>query len=212
MSSAAINSISDKLLIGLTGGIGSGKTSVANGFAERGASVIDTDVISRDLTASGGAAITAIRLAFGDTMITSQGAMDRAKMRALVFSDVNQKARLEAILHPMIYNEVVRQTNSATGLYMVYVVPLLVETGRWNLSNLDRILVVDCDEELQIQRVMQRDGLSEQMVKAIMAQQATRTQRLAVATDIIQNQSTVDALMPEIDRLHRLYCELSSVN
>lgn len=204
--------MSSKLLIGLTGGIGSGKTSVANGFAERGASVIDTDVISRDLTASGGAAIATIRLAFGDTMITAQGAMDRAKMRALIFSDANQKARLEAILHPMIYNEVVRQTTNATGLYMVYVIPLLVETGRWNRTNLNRILVVECEEELQVQRVMQRDGLSEQMVKSIMAQQATRAQRLAVATDIIQNQTTVDALMPEIDRLHQLYYQLSSVN
>jgi len=204
--------VSSKLLIGLTGGIGSGKTSVANGFAERGASVIDTDVISRDLTASGGAAIATIRLAFGDTMITAQGAMDRAKMRALIFSDANQKARLEAILHPMIYNEVVRQTTNATGLYMVYVIPLLVETGRWNRTNLNRILVVECEEELQVQRVMQRDGLSEQMVKSIMAQQATRAQRLAVATDIIQNQTTVDALMPEIDRLHQLYYQLSSVN
>ena len=200
--------MSSKLLIGLTGGIGSGKTSVANGFAERGASVIDTDVIARDLTASGGAAISAIQSVFGDTMITAQGAMDRTKMRSLIFSDINQKARLEAILHPMIYSEVVRQTTKATGLYMVYVVPLLVETGRWNLLNLNRILVVDCDEELQVQRVMQRDKLSEQMVKTIMAQQATRNQRLAVATDVIQNQTTVDALTPEIERLHQWYCQL----
>lgn len=201
--------MSSKLLIGLTGGIGSGKTSVANGFAELGASVIDTDVISRELTASGGAAISAIRSAFGDTMITAQGAMDREKMRELVFSDASQKARLEAILHPAIYTELLHRTKNVSGLYMIYVIPLLVETGRWNQSNLDRILVVDCEEELQIQRVMQRDELSEQMVKAIIAQQATRAQRLAVATDVIQNKTTVAALMPEIDRLHQLYCQLS---
>jgi dephospho-CoA kinase len=204
--------VSSKLLIGLTGGIGSGKTSVANEFAERGASVIDTDIISRDLTAPGGNAIAAIRLAFGDPMITAQGAMDRAKMRGLIFSDARQKARLEAILHPMIYNEVTRQTNNATGPYMVYVIPLLVETGRWNRSNLDRILVVDCEEELQVQRVMLRDGLSENLINSIMTQQATRTQRLAVATDVIQNKTTIAALMPEIDRLHQLYGHLSSVN
>ncbi|PRC91398.1 dephospho-CoA kinase [Solimicrobium silvestre] len=203
------NIATGKFLIGLTGGIGSGKTSVANGFAERGASVIDTDAIAHSLTAPGGTAITAIQAAFGNDIISPQGAMDRAKMRALVFSDVRQKLRLEAILHPMIRAEVARQTKLATGPYIIYVVPLLVEKGHWKLA---RILVVDCDEELQMQRVMQRDGLSEQVVKAIMAQQATRTQRLAVATDVIQNQGAFEALIPEIDRLHQLYCQLSSAN
>jgi len=201
----------NKLLIGLTGGIGSGKTRVADAFAERGASVIDTDVISRELTASNGAAIAAIRFAFGDEMITEQGAMDRVKMRALVFSDVTQKTRLESILHPMIYAEAARRTKHLTGLYVIYVVPLLMETGRWQ-SQLARTLVVDCDEKLQVQRVMQRDGLSEQVVQAIMAQQATRAERLAVATDVIRNQTTIDALMPEIDRLHHLYCQLAWEN
>lgn len=201
----------NKLLIGLTGGIGSGKTSVANGFAERGASVIDTDQISLALTAPNGAAIEAIRRAFGDHIITPQGAMDRAKMRALIFSDVDQKSRLESILHPMIFAEALRQTDHAQGLYIIYVVPLLVETGRWNQwGKLARILVVDCDETLQIQRVVQRDRLSEQQVKAIMEQQATRAQRRAMATDIIENQSTIEALTPEIDRLHQLYCKLAS--
>lgn len=201
----------NKLLIGLTGGIGSGKSSVANGFAERGASIIDTDVISLALTSPNGAAIAAIRQAFGDPMITPQGAMDREKMRALVFSDSHQKSRLESILHPMIFDEAIRQTNEASGLYIIYVVPLLVETGRWNQwGKLARILVVDSDEQLQIQRVVQRDGLSEQQVKAIIGQQATRAQRLAIATDVIKNQTTIEALTPEIDRLHRLYCNLSS--
>jgi len=200
-----------KLLIGLTGGIGSGKTRVADAFAERGATVIDTDVISRELTDSDGAAVAAVRLAFGDEMINAQGAMDRVKMRAFAFSDAVQKTRLESILHPLIYDEAMRQTMNATGLYVMCVVPLLVETGRWQ-SKLARTLVVDCDEELQVQRVMQRDGLSEQLVKAIMAQQVTRAERLAVATDVLQNQTTVQALTPEIDRLHRLYCQIASEN
>lgn len=202
------NLITNKPLIGLTGGIGSGKTLVANGFADRGASVIDTDAISHSLTAPNGAAIAEIRTTFGEEMINAQGAMDRTKMRNLIFSDAVQKYRLESILHPMIRSEIARQTNTATGTYIIYVVPLLVETGNWNLS---RILVVDCDEELQIKRVMQRDGLTESTVRAIMKQQATRAQRLSIATDIIQNQTTFEALIPEIDRLHQLYSQLSPV-
>jgi dephospho-CoA kinase len=198
-----------KLLVGLTGGIGSGKTSVANLFAERGASVIDTDVISHSLTSPGGAAIPAIQAAFGPQMITQEGAMDRVKMRELIFADASQKVRLEAILHPMIRAEIAQQTSKATGVYIMFVVPLLVETGHWNLP---RILVVDCDEALQIQRVMQRDGLSEQFIKNIIAQQATREQRLAVATDVLHNQGTIEALIPEVDRLHRLYCQLRGGN
>jgi dephospho-CoA kinase len=211
VSEAVKDVTSTKLIIGLTGGIGSGKTSVANAFAELGASVIDTDVIARDITAPNGEAIPAIRLAFGDDMITPQGAMDRAKMRALVFSDDEanqkaQKAQLEAILHPMIYAEAVRQANNATGMYVVCVVPLLVESKRLSQWNFARILVVDCDEELQIQRVMFRDGFSEQLVKSIMEKQATRAERLAVASDIIRNQTSIEALRPEIDRLHQMYC------
>ncbi len=201
--------VSNKLRIGLTGGIGSGKTSVADAFAARGASIIDTDAISHQLTASGGAAIPAIRSAFGEDMITPQDAMDREKMRQLIFTDAKKKSQLEAILHPMIRTLATQLTNKATGPYIIYVVPLLVETGHWEFS---RILVVDCDEKMQIQRVMQRDGLSEQLVLTILAQQATRKQRLEVATDVIQNQSTLTALVPEIDRLHHLYCQLSSPN
>lgn len=202
--------ISDRLVVGLTGGIGSGKTIVADGLAKRGASIVDTDVIARELTAMNGAAIDAIRFAFGDDMIAANGAMDRAKMRALIFSDVKKKAQLESILHPMIYAEVARQVSSATGLYVVVVIPLLVETGRWSLSNLDRILVVDCDEEIQIQRVMKRDGYSAELVKTIMAQQASRAQRLAMATEIIGNQTNIEALNAEIDRLHQTYCRLAN--
>ncbi|MCD6026258.1 MAG: dephospho-CoA kinase [Solimicrobium sp.] len=201
---------SGQLIVGLTGGIGSGKTSIANAFAIRGADVIDTDIIARNLTTADGAAIAAIRSAFGDNMITQEGALDRGKMRALVFSDVDQKRRLESILHPMIRTEVARQIGNATGLYIIYVVPLLVETGLYDQQLLTRILVVDCDEELQIQRVAQRDGISEQLIKAIMAEQASREERRAIATDIICNQTTIEAIIPEIDRLHRLYCGLTT--
>jgi dephospho-CoA kinase len=198
-----------KLLVGLTGGIGSGKTWVANAFAERGASVIDADAISRTLTAAGGAAIAPIQAAFGSQMITPEGALDRTKMRELIFSDVHNKEKLEAILHPLIRAEVAQQTRLAAGPYIIYVVPLLVETGVRDRLQLARILVVDCDEALQVQRVMERDGLPEQTVKNIIAHQATRAERLAIATDVIHNQTTLEAIAPEIDRLHRLYCELA---
>jgi dephospho-CoA kinase len=202
------NKTPDKLLIGLTGGIGSGKTSVANAFAERGASIIDTDAIAHQLTAPGGNAIAAIEAHFGKNMII-QGAMDRPKMRELIFSDANQKLQLESILHPLIRAEVARQTFAATGTYIIYVVPLLVETGHWKFS---RILVIDCAEEQQIQRVMQRDGLSKNLIQSIINQQATRTQRLAIATDVLQNQGAFETLIPEIDRLHKIYSELSASN
>jgi dephospho-CoA kinase len=205
----ATHLITNKLLVGLTGGIGSGKTSVANGFAQLGATVIDADAIAHSLTIPGGAAIPAIQSAFGNDMIAADGAMDRAKMRSLIFSDTAQKQRLESIIHPLIRAEVARQTSTATGLYIMYVVPLLVETGHWKLS---RILVVDCAESLQLERVIQRDGLAESLVSAIMKQQATRAQRLAVATEVIQNEGTFEALIPEIERLHNLYVELSLSN
>ena len=200
---------SNKFIVGLTGGIGSGKTSVANAFAARGATIIDTDAIAHQLTAPGGTANSAIAANFGETMLTQQGAMDRVKMRSLIFSDATKKALLESILHPMIRAEVAKQTDLATGPYVIYVVPLLVESSHWKFP---RVLVIDCDEDKQIQRVMQRDGLAEDLIRSIVAQQATRQQRLAIATDVLQNQGAFETLIPEIDRLHRLYCELSSSN
>ena len=198
-----------KLLVGLTGGIGSGKSRVAQGFEALGAFVIDADVISHQLTAAGGAAIESIQHAFGTDMITVDGALDRAKMRTLIFSDGEQKKRLEAIIHPLIRAEVAKLSNTSTGPYILYVIPLLVESGHWTLS---RILVVDCEERLQMQRVMQRDGLSAEMVGAIMAKQATRAQRLAVATEVICNEGDFNDLLPEIQRLHQHYCKLSLSN
>ena len=208
MNAAAIK-LPQRFSVGLTGGIGSGKTSVANAFAARGASIIDTDLIAHALTAPNGAAIAAIAAAFGPDVITPEGAMDRAKMRALVFSDVSQKNLLEALLHPMIRAEVARQAAAARGTYLMFVVPLLAETGHWKFS---RILVVDCEVAQQIERVMQRDKLPADLIQAIIAQQATRAQRLAIATDVLLNQGDFESLIPEIDRLHKLYCDLSSSN
>ena len=193
--------------IGLTGGIGSGKTTVANLFAERGVAVIDTDLIAHQLTAPNGAGIAAIHAAFGSDFIAPNGAMDRKKMRELVFSDATAKQRLEAILHPLIRAGTALEIKQAQGLYVMLAVPLLVESGSWK-QRVTRILVIDCDEQTQIERVMQRNTMTASQVQAIMATQATRAQRLEVANDVIFNNSSVAALVPQVDKLHALYLSL----
>jgi dephospho-CoA kinase len=193
--------------IGLTGGIGSGKTTVANMFAERGASIVDTDVIAHSLTAPGGPAMPAIIAEFGPEFADATGALDRARMRQLVFADAGAKARLEAILHPRIRDGALAAGAAATGSYVIYAVPLLVESGTWR-SRVARVLVIDCREEVQIARVMARNNLPESQVLAIMAAQASRAQRLAAADDIIENNDGIAALGPQIDRLHALYMKI----
>lgn len=195
--------------IGLTGGIGSGKTTVADMFAARGAAVIDTDLIAHQLTAPGGAAIPEIHAQFGVVFLTEQGAMDRAKMRAFVFDEPSAKARLEAILHPLIRSETERAAEQAQGAYLVFVVPLLVESGTWR-NRVSRVLVVDCDEQTQVRRVISRSGLPEPQVRAIMAAQVSRQQRLAAADDVISNENGRDDLVPQVERLHALYASLAS--
>ena len=190
--------------VGLTGGIGSGKSTVADLFAARGASVVDTDQIAHSLTAPRGPAMPAIVAEFGAEFADSSGALDRARMRQLVFSDAGAKARLEAILHPRIRDAALAAAAAATGDYVIYAVPLLVESGGWR-ARVTRILAVDCPEPLQIARVMARNGLTEQQVLAIMAAQATRQQRLAAADDIVVNDAGISALAPQIERLHQLY-------
>ena len=197
--------------IGLTGGIGSGKTTVANLFGELGAAIIDTDAIAHQLTVPGGAAIAAIRTAFGDDFITAEGAMDRGKMRAHVFADVDARKQLESILHPLIRSETARAAAEARGDYLIFVVPLLVESQQWR-HRTSRILVVDCSEEVQISRVMQRNAMSRAQVEAIMAAQATRADRLAAADDIIENNLDTAALMPQIAALHARYLSLAKTN
>jgi len=198
------------LLVGLTGGIGSGKTTVADLFGELGVPLIDTDLIAHELTAPQGAAIPAIRDAFGPRVIAADGRLDRAAMRALAFDDPAARRRLEAILHPMIRRETMRGiADAADRPYAIVVVPLLVESGTWR-QWLDRVLVVDCPLELQISRVMQRSALARSQVEAIIAAQASREQRLAAADDVVENAADTAALEPQVRRLHAKYLELAA--
>jgi dephospho-CoA kinase len=190
--------------VGLTGGIGCGKTTVADLFAARGASVIDTDQIAHSLTAPQGAAMPALVQEFGEDFATPDGALDRAKMRALVFADPGARSRLEAILHPRIREATAAASLLATGAYLIFVVPLLIESGTWR-ERVTRVLAIDCPEEVQIARVMARNGLPESQVRAIMAAQVTRAQRQAAADDIILNDDGLDALLPQVERLHAFY-------
>jgi len=195
--------------IGLTGGIGSGKSTVAELFAARGASIVDTDQIAHSLTAPHGAAMPAIVAEFGPEFADASGALDRARMRSLVFSDPGAKARLEAILHPRIRDAALAAGAAAQGCYVIYAVPLLVESGTWR-ERVTRILAVDCPEDVQIARVMARNHLPEAQVRAIMATQASRAERLAAADDVIVNSDGIAALGPQIDRLHDLYLAISA--
>ena len=195
--------------VGLTGGIGSGKTTVANLFAEQGASIIDTDAIAHALTAPGGLAIPIIREQFGDESINQDGSMNRAHMRERVFDDPSARKALEAILHPLIRQECERALAEAKGEYAIFVVPLLVESPHWR-KRVSRVLVVDCPEELQVRRVIERNGMSEEQALAIMAAQAKRSKRLAAADDVIVNDDGIAKLLPQVERLHALYRKLSS--
>ena len=194
--------------IGLTGGIGSGKSYVADLWQQWGATVVDTDQIAHQLTAPHGAAIAPIRQQFGDEMITESGAMDRNRMRDLVFNDASQRIRLQNILHPMIRDFTFREVEQAQGCYVVVVVPLLIESGSW-ASYVDRVCVVDCDEDTQIARVMQRSGLTPAQIRRIMDTQATRQQRLAVADDVIVNdaQTSLEQLKEQAQQLHNQWCK-----
>lgn len=197
--------------VGLTGGIGSGKSTVADLFATLGASVIDTDLIAHQLTIAGGIAIEPIRQAFGAAFIAGDGAMDRARMREAVFADPVLKKRLEDILHPLIRSATEQAAVEADGAYLLFVVPLLVESGIWK-ERVSRVLVIDCDEAIQIRRVMQRNGLTEQQVRAIMATQAPRAVRLAAAADVIVNDGDQAALAAQVERLHAHYVSLAQAD
>ncbi len=194
--------------VGLTGGIGSGKSAVAALFAERGIAVIDTDEIAHELTRPGGAAIEPIRAAFGAGAIGADGALDRTRMRKLVFGSLAEKKKLEAILHPLIREESLRRGERADSAYAILVVPLLAEGGI-DRSRYQRVLVVDCAEVQQIDRAMRRSGLSEKEVGDILATQATREQRLALADDVIDNRGPPEALEPQVSRLDEKYLTLA---
>lgn len=190
--------------VGLTGGIGSGKSSAADEFAVLGAAVVDTDAISHELTRAGGAAIPALRAEFGDPYVTAEGALDRARMRALVFGDAHAKRRLEGVLHPLIRRETAARVATARAPYVVLVVPLLLETGAYR-ELVKRIVVVDCTEATQIARVMSRSKLTESEVRAIMATQITREERLARADDVIDNEGERESLREQVRALHERY-------
>ena len=195
-------------IVGLTGGIGSGKSTVAAQFAARGIVVVDTDAIARSLTLPGGAAMPAVAATFGPQVVASDGALDREAMRRLVFADPAQRRALEAILHPLIRTEADRQCAAASSPYILLDVPLLVETGAYR-DRVQRVLVVDCCEATQIARVMQRNGLAEAEVRAILAAQASRAQRQAAADDLLDNDSDLAALTAQVDRLHSIYLALA---
>lgn len=196
-------------IVGLTGGIGSGKSAATTCFAALGASVVDTDLIAHALTAPGGAAIAAIRRAFGDDMLAADGSLDRSAMRALAFQRPEARRQLEAILHPMIRAESARQCVEAPGPYVILAVPLLIESGDYR-ARCNRICVVDCPEALQVTRVRQRNALPEAQIRSIMAAQASREQRLAAADDVIDNSGTLEALEAQVERLHARYLAAAS--
>ncbi|MCR5866843.1 MULTISPECIES: dephospho-CoA kinase [Aquincola] len=189
------------LHIGLTGGIGSGKSTVAARLVARGAVLVDTDAISRALTASGGAALPAIAAAFGDAAIAADGALDRDHMRQRVFADPAARHRLEAILHPMIGAETQRQAALAAGRTIVFDVPLLTESAHWR-ARVHKVLVVDCSEATQVARVMRRSGWTQATVERVIGQQATRQARRAIADAVLFNEGlTLEQLDTQVQRL-----------
>lgn len=197
------------LIIGLTGGIGSGKSAVASRFASHGIAIVDTDLIAHSFTGPEGAAIPQIRQAFGKDMIAADGRLDRARMRTLVFASPEARQQLEHILHPMIRTESERQCAAAISPYVILAVPLLIESGAYR-ERCSRICVVDCPPSLQVERVRVRNGLSVEEVEAIIAAQSSREARLAAADDVIDNSSSLDALWQQVDALHQRYLSLAN--
>jgi dephospho-CoA kinase len=197
-------------LVGLTGGIGSGKSTVAELFAALGVRIIDTDLISHQLTKANGAAIPLIRKTFGDDYIDARGALDRGRMRTLVFADPAAKQRLEAILHPLILDQTKQQAASPSGApYTLIVVPLLFESDRY-AGWMSRTIAVDCPEAAQIARTMQRSKLSEADVRAVMAQQFSRTERQKLADEMVLNDGNLEDLKTQVVGIHRRLSALAA--
>ena len=194
--------------VALTGGIASGKSTVANLFAELGVPLIDTDVIAREVVEPGRPALAAIVATFGPGVLDTQGCLDRRRMRERIFADPAAKQRLEAILHPAIRAEMERQSRVAGGPYQVLVIPLLAESGR--RDHVDRVLLVDVPEALQVERLALRDGVSREQAEAALNAQATRAERLAIADDVIQNAGRVDELKQQVRALHEKYLQFAT--
>ena len=200
--------------VGLTGGVGSGKSTIAGMLSRHGAGIVDADAIAHELTQPGGIAIDALRTAFGAAAIGADGSLDRSWMRARAFADPGARARLEAILHPLVRatsNHRAEQLSALGSPYVVFVIPLLVESGDAR-GRFDRILVVDCTEATQLARVCMRPGIDGSVARAIVAAQATRTQRLEAADDVLFNEAPLDEIEARVDRLHQRYVELATAS
>ncbi|MBK6673457.1 MAG: dephospho-CoA kinase [Proteobacteria bacterium] len=195
------------LRIALTGGVASGKSTVARLFEALGAKLIDTDQVARDIVAPGTPALAQIAGQFGPEVLRADGALDRARLREIVFSDPAARARLEAITHPAIRERVAGISARAGGPYQIIAVPLLVETG--TQRQYDRVLLVDCDPQVQLGRLMLRDGLTAEQARSMLAAQAARAARLAVADDVIANESGTEVLAPQVESLHRRYLQMA---
>ena len=195
-------------VVGLTGGIGCGKSSASQFFSDLGIDVIDTDIIARQLTQPNGSAISLIQNTFGSSVITADGALDRNKMRDLVFANSESRHKLEQILHPLILKAVIRRIKQSQAPYVIVVIPLLFETNDYN-HLIQHILVIDCDEQQQLLRTMERSNLSEQKVRSIMATQVTRETRIQKADDVILNNQDIEYLKAQILLLHHKYLALS---
>lgn len=196
-------------VVAITGGIGSGKTTVANQFAALGIEVVDADLIAREVVAPGTPALAAITSHFGPEILTEQGLLDRRVLRERIFSDPAAKSWLNALLHPIIRSEMLRQCAAVSSPYCLLVVPLLVENRLTELA--DRVLVIDVDEATQIERTCRRDGVSREQAQAILASQASRSERLAMADDVLDNQSgTTETIRARILALHETYLAFAS--
>jgi dephospho-CoA kinase len=193
--------------VALTGGIASGKTTIAEMFSDLGVPVIDTDRIARDVVEPGQPALAEVAGAFGPEVIGADGRLDRARMRETVFADAQSRRRLEAILHPAIRAEMERRSATAGGPYQLLVIPLLAEGGR--TDHVDRVLLVDAPEALQIERLMRRDGATEAQARAALAAQASRAERQAIADDRLENTGQPDDMRAEVERLHEKYLALA---
>ncbi|EKJ9784841.1 dephospho-CoA kinase [Klebsiella aerogenes] len=194
--------------VALTGGIGSGKSTVADEFAHLGVTVIDADIIARQVVEPGTPALLAIAERFGPQMINDDGSLNRRRLRERIFAHSEDKAWLNALLHPLIQQETRRQIQASTSPYLLWVVPLLVENRLTDKA--DRVLVVDVPKETQIERTIRRDGVSREHAEHILAAQATREQRLAAADDVIENMGSADAVASHVARLHDKYLMLAS--
>lgn len=195
-------------VVGLTGGIGSGKSAVSALFESHGVAVVDADIASRAVVEKGQPALAKIAERFGDAILQEDGSLNRAALRKEIFSDPGERGWLEKLLHPLIYREIQRQLRAATSPYAVLVSPLLVETGQNRLTQ--RILVVDVPEEVQVERSMARDANSEEQIRAIMAAQASREKRLSYADDVIVNDKSLEDLAEQVKALHEKYCKLAA--